>query len=326
MIFTSESNFFTGNTQKLIFKGNFYINNGNGFNKKPFSGIVANDFTIVKQMNDIDRDGYLDLIWYRPANPITNYTAVYFRLWNPATEDFRAEVTSIYDGLDQYSSLSIADVTADGWTDLILSQGFSNNSKTTFKVLTPLNFSKAQGKLVKIESGFGNATGISYGTLTAANPHYTTVAGLNTTSQNIQTCYVPHDPQRPLMGPGLMPQVCTTNAVNKLDIASFYSMIFNPYGNLTGEDANPGIDLTKPVLELVGPMYVVNTVSSSAPAANETIPGNVVADSTSVVSYDYHHMRAQAGGRGFLGFEKLTTTDIQSGVQTETIYRQDWPY
>ncbi|TQV67712.1 hypothetical protein FKG94_25435 [Exilibacterium tricleocarpae] len=74
-----------------------------------------------------------------------------------------------------------------------------------------------------------------------------------------------------------------------------------------------------PVFDIQGATYVVSQVASSAPTQ---------ANANAKVSIDYRYAaaRAQAGGRGFLGFERITTIDNQTGVQTETTYRQDFPF
>lgn len=74
-----------------------------------------------------------------------------------------------------------------------------------------------------------------------------------------------------------------------------------------------------PVRDIYSPMYVVKKVISDAPAAND--------DSNQVeVHYHYTGARIQGGGRGFLGFEKITTYDPQNKVKSTTTYRQDYPY
>ena len=74
-----------------------------------------------------------------------------------------------------------------------------------------------------------------------------------------------------------------------------------------------------PVFDLYSPMYVVKRVISDAPAAN---------DDTNTVEAQYHYAgaRIQSGGRGFLGFESVTTYDPQNQVKTTTHYRQDYPF
>ena len=74
-----------------------------------------------------------------------------------------------------------------------------------------------------------------------------------------------------------------------------------------------------PVFDLNTPMHVVSQISSSAPTENNP-------DHMAELEYFYQGLRIQAGGRGFLGFEYLTTYDPQSGVLVDTQYRQDFPF
>ncbi|WP_163370505.1 RHS repeat-associated core domain-containing protein [Endozoicomonas acroporae] len=78
-----------------------------------------------------------------------------------------------------------------------------------------------------------------------------------------------------------------------------------------------------PVFDIGGPFYVVKSVSSSAPVGSGTTIDPLT---ESRVDYQYAEARMQSGGRGFLGYGKLITTDAQTGVVTETTYRQDFPY
>ncbi len=78
-----------------------------------------------------------------------------------------------------------------------------------------------------------------------------------------------------------------------------------------------------PVFDIGGPFYVVKSVSSSAPVGRGTTIDPLT---ESRVDYQYAEARMQSGGRGFLGYGKLITTDAQTGVVTETTYRQDFPY
>ena len=78
-----------------------------------------------------------------------------------------------------------------------------------------------------------------------------------------------------------------------------------------------------PVFDIGGPFYVVKSVSSSAPVGSGTTIDPLT---ESRVDYQYAEARMQSGGRGFLGYGKLITTDVQTGVVTETTYRQDFPY
>lgn len=84
-------------------------------------------------------------------------------------------------------------------------------------------------------------------------------------------------------------------------------------------DSQAGRDACSPVFDMNGPMYVVSAVTSSSPIKSNK-------DATAGVAYNYGGARLQAKGRGFLGFEWLETTDLQTQVKTKTTYRQDYPY
>ncbi len=73
------------------------------------------------------------------------------------------------------------------------------------------------------------------------------------------------------------------------------------------------------VYDLIAPIYVVSKATGSAP-----IFSNPVA--TSNVQYHYVGAKIQGGGRGFLGFGEVISYDPQSGIRTNTRYRQDFPY
>lgn len=79
-----------------------------------------------------------------------------------------------------------------------------------------------------------------------------------------------------------------------------------------------------PVFDVIAPTYLVKKVTSDSPGYSSA--GTYDANGTVSVQYHYTGMRAQAGGRGMLGFEKITTYDPGHNVTTETQYHQDFPY
>lgn len=77
-----------------------------------------------------------------------------------------------------------------------------------------------------------------------------------------------------------------------------------------------------PVQDFSAPMYLVASAESSSPAWNAT-------GARSRLHYRYYGARMQAGGRGFLGFERVVTFDpnhASGHVATFTRYRQDFPF
>ncbi len=73
-----------------------------------------------------------------------------------------------------------------------------------------------------------------------------------------------------------------------------------------------------PTFDTFSPMAVVKSVKRSMPTA--------VASNMHETRYQYRGARVQAGGRGFLGFERRTEIDVASKIATTVQYRQNFPY
>jgi RHS repeat-associated protein len=106
-----------------------------------------------------------------------------------------------------------------------------------------------------------------------------------------------------------------------------YKPLTDPSVYTKAHDANdankwPGA----PVFDIVAPSYVVSSVNSTAPTANNANPNQVNYSATATVSYQYAGLKMQASGRGSLGFASITTTDPQSNVVTTTTYNQAFPF
>lgn len=72
------------------------------------------------------------------------------------------------------------------------------------------------------------------------------------------------------------------------------------------------------VFDVASPNTVVRAVQSSAP--RHGYPND-----KSVVEYFYEGLKVQAGGRGSLGFRRVSSYDYQSGVQVDTTYSNRFP-
>ncbi len=70
-----------------------------------------------------------------------------------------------------------------------------------------------------------------------------------------------------------------------------------------------------PMLDLQGAMYVVSRVDA----------GNGIGGTLSS-TYAYVGAKVDLDGRGFLGFRKMTVTDLQTNIVQATAYRQDFPF
>ncbi len=85
-------------------------------------------------------------------------------------------------------------------------------------------------------------------------------------------------------------------------------------------------DAYEVVFDITPSSYVVGRVSSSAPSADNDLPGEVDFSATSSTSYLYKGAKVQAGGRGMLGFAQVWQIDEQDDIWTLTQYRQDFPF
>ena len=103
-----------------------------------------------------------------------------------------------------------------------------------------------------------------------------------------------------------------------------YASLTNGQIYKRGNSALNGVPFGRgsPVLDLLSPMYVVASASSSSPQHGEPL-------ARATVHYRYANARVQAGGRGYLGFERIETVDPNQGnglVVTSTDYAQNFPF
>ncbi len=157
-----------------------------------------------------------------------------------------------------------------------------------------------------ITNALGSMTQISYGSL-GLNGNYERLGAM--TNQG-QIC-IPDDLTLPIGSLG-----CTDYDYSFIDADTLYSALNADWELPAGSH---GFGRDKPVLELTGPMTVVTRVSSSAPVQGDP-------NAESAISYYYGEAKVQASGRGMLGFQAIKTVDEQSGIETTTTYRQDFPF
>jgi len=108
-------------------------------------------------------------------------------------------------------------------------------------------------------------------------------------------------------------QSYTFSLANKGD---FYEAINGDWDLPVGSDTLGKLTHT---LEVIAPTSLVTRVRSTAPIAGDS-------SHRSAIAYHYGEAKVQAAGRGLLGFHKIKTVDEQSGVETTTTYRQDFPF
>lgn len=270
----------------------FYsINTGAGF--EPKVALAESGETIFGDPLTLDynQDGYPDVSWH---NNQSNHLTV--KLWqseqNNFADAFDYQATNGKAGQSRF----FADMNGDGVADYL------HFRESTLDIYHGKGAHHPRLVVSQISNGLGALMDINYGALSTSG-HY---ARLEVSNGSPEAC-VPDGPSH---------DWCME--YEKENSSEFYKALNGDWGNSLPEGTQT-LGKNSPVLELMAPLYVVNGVSSSAPLA-----GNPVAKSK--VSYYYGEAKIQAAGRGLLGFEKIRTIDAQTGIETTTTYRQDFPF
>ncbi len=295
---------------KNIYK--LYLNKGDGFH---FSQnlpvlpsqieIAGEDFELRPGFIDYDRDGYVDLYWQDRQE-----SQLKVSLWAAETEEYLPPVV-LRDGLAERDSLVFMDVNGDGAFDLIeLEKAYNPSPDVDKKVHIYLNVDGAEHNMIsEFENSLGAVTSIDYQRMNVS-PNYTRMA---------------------VEAPGAPKNYYELNSLCIASLTDSESRIHPSctdvaFAQFRGyHQSNPlGVELDsdefyRPVFTLNAPMSIVASVKSSAPISGDS-------EAMSQIDYVYTDARLQAGGRGFLGFETLSTVDVQSGVITTTEYHQDFPF
>ncbi|MGM8228508.1 FG-GAP-like repeat-containing protein [Cellvibrio sp. ARAG 10.3] len=308
---------------------NYRLNNGNGFNAAvawidlPYYG--SSSQRAVPQYLDFNGDGATDIAWHD-----RNTGKLSVRLWGD-TESFNVRDV----GVHAKTSHLLMDVSGDGVIDYIritsaaltgyrgvmavagepipchyvYHQGNASCVGGNPNPSDPVPSDEQHNAIISIQNGLGGITKIIYGTLSNSGHYSTTDVNATVTQHTYPTNCTGH------------PQCPATYTYTVTDASSFYSRLNGgwdlPDDSVTlisGNDTKGA-----PVLEVNGPAFIVAEVQSSAPTAEN-------ANALSKVEYFYAEAKMQASGRGFLGFNRLTTIDKQTGISTTTTYRQDFPF
>lgn len=277
----------------------YQINTGNGGSPYSLTSIASSEYnTSSIDLFDYNRDGYLDVLWHDKQNK-----QLKLRTWDTSTGRMGTTDTVLFSSKPADHNFNVGDMTGDGFADLIELKTDSNNN-IDIGIFPGLGSATGLDKIYTITDGNGRVNEINYGSL-ADSIHYTTLEGVNTSTRtNSNYCSSTN---------WTYPVPCVAPTIYSLDSASFYTQLNSPFGS-TFDSEN-----SAPALELFVPNYVVTQVGESAPTSAS--PANL-----NKVTYHYHHARMQAGGRGYLGYEKISTIDQQTGIKTETTYHQDWPF
>lgn len=201
-------------------------------------------------------------------------------------------------------SARYGDLNGDGYLD----KSIVTNGKLTVSPGVPVG----NNNVIRFTTGVGASTAVFYEPLRDSG-RYTQMTGLGTVQTGYATTCIPLAVEQ---GGGCytnysMPYFRTTSE-------EFYRQINDPFAGVD-PDTDLRVNSKAPAFEFISTAPVVTRVASSAPTGGSL---NALAG----VDYSYEGQKLQAGGRGFLGFKKLTTTDMQTGILTQTEYRQDWPF
>ena len=249
-------------------------------------------------LHDDNSDGYPDVLWHDvKARQLKR------KRYDPATGTFAAAATvRATKGEDEEQYLTL-DMNGDGHGDLL--QLYQKGKTKTLRQY----YQPTPGRphlITAITNGLGARTAVTYESLIRTDA-YVRIEGISTTTVMKKVC-----PPRRIT-------LCREAPVTVADATAFYTALNTPWADMTLTDSLAATSGGAPVLELMGPLYVVTQVQSSAPTGSD-------ATAASAIGYLYEQGKLQAAGRGLLGFKALTTVDLQTGVATTTTYRQDFPY
>jgi RHS repeat-associated protein len=317
------------------------INDGTTFSAFNAIGVSLNPVLNISNnlgnqealLADINADGYQDFVWEQPpsSTALTGTSTIKARYWDPAANTFEATERSLavlpylvkanYQGHARFKTtrFSMPDVNGDGIPDLVSTPN-PQSADSVVTVNLGVHTKKNANKIIAIKNGWGEQKKIQYGRVNEGL-HYFRLDGISlpgseqkcedviqTNSDDTQ--YVEH--------------MCWTEYSGAVDSTAFYQAINNPWFDLTAEEQS--LRPASPVLEAFGPMSIVTDVEVTAPSGSKSGPQQIDSSTTAKLSYYYGHAKMQAGGRGFLGFRYFTVVNRETGIRTETEYRQDWPY
>jgi RHS repeat-associated protein len=117
-------------------------------------------------------------------------------------------------------------------------------------------------------------------------------------------------------------EMSSAGVANKISYKSLNATVNSVYRHTVNDNVESW-GRGSAVSHVTGSIKVVSEVRSQAPIYAGT---NGVDLREIKVSYQYEGLKAQAGGRGSLGFRLLSSIDNYSGVVTTTEYAQQFPY
>lgn len=265
---------------------------------------------------DLNNDGLLDLVTVSPDSTASNPTWTWRYALNTGN-GFTGEVV-LGSGTD-FPDLQLVDYNRDGYPDLV----YSSNNTMMVRLYSPLT--QSFSSTVSTWLPFSGSTVDQYVFSDVDGDGRTDALRVSKEgSGNTLYLYRSVEAGAPI------------NRITQIDngLGNTTKITFKALTDTSvytrASDANTsnwpnGAAKPNTVFDMAPPSYVVASVSSTAPVAGSSA-GAVNYSATSSVGYRYSGAKLEAGGRGFLGFASITTTDNQSGVVTKTTYRQDFPF
>jgi RHS repeat-associated protein len=271
--------------------------------------------TIINLVGDINGDGLSDIV--RRTETISGVVGwrCFLGTGNSLIEHSACNVELISDDAKNFS---LTDMNGDGKSDLV----YYLRNKWVVKYAQTVGFTTLNYELIDGYGAQSNTFNAGDYALWMnldddSHPdllHVNNSPGIRGVSSTIN---VAHD-----VNATATPQDVITVITNGFGVASKidYKALTDTtvYSNGAGAEALLYGNESK-VFDIIGSSYVVSQVTSDAPSHDD-------ASNTLTVAYQYEAMRAQAGGRGMLGFEIIRTYDMITNVTTETVYHQDYPF
>lgn len=277
-----------------------WINTGAVLSKR--QAISFSEYSYAIDFVDINGDGYLDRVGTNPQLKI-----LYINYWNSINENFESQTRyipiQIYPG---YHKNVFKDFDGDGHVDYFAA---SSGSGEVDRALW-LNSANgaAQNKIQTIRSSLGRTTTIKYSSIGATN-HYSFIKGINPSNTHEFMVDITNGFKRKVYASSL---------------AEFTQIIRNPFADTKVNGQYLGTP-SFPVYHSTGGYSVVTSSHEQTSGSNDENVELIHAGEGKSTKYYYENGRFQAGGRGFLGFEKFTEVDY-GRIITVNQYRQDWPF
>ena len=309
------------------------INTGAGFTSHFSSLVLQAKDTRILPPADHNGDGHPDLVWHDLKREAI--LALPFDPNTGALATALANTVTLVSGAKRKHAHLFLDANGDGAADYLKLSDLNGKGKLeTFPANNPGRFPR---QVSRITNGLGAVTDITHESLARTN-HYERL-DVRRTVVPTQFCHGfaggsgclpygnPIDRDLETVdqdGSPLTLAEIAANARALLDkrTKAFYAEVNGGWNLPAGAET---LGKAGPVLEFRAPLPVVTRAEGTAPAAGAA-PGSVDANAASAVEHFYADAKVQAMGRGPLGFGQLKTRDLQTGVETTTRYRHDFPF